>query len=119
MQRILTLAIPATLAVGMSALSAGAAEAGSFGNFFGNFYAPLQSRIEPVQDWRDCHNLTHNHYVPEWGVVAPHHHKGPYCTPIQDENDLPPHRSFRGDQGGNFFFNDRPRRYRYYDDYNG
>jgi hypothetical protein len=47
--------------------------------------------IIPVQEWYgygDCHNRTHNHYVPEWGFAAPHHHVGPYCRPVQDENDM-------------------------------
>ena len=37
--------------------------------------------------YRDCHNRTHNHYVPEWGFSAPHHHRQSDCRPIQDEND--------------------------------
>jgi len=34
-----------------------------------------------------CHNRTHNHYVPEWGVSVPHHHVGRHCRPVRDEND--------------------------------
>jgi hypothetical protein len=96
MQRLLTPLIPAALAVGMSGFSIGTANAGAFGGF----YAAPQPTIERVRHRNDCHNLTHNHYVPEWGLVAPHHHKGPYCTPIQDENDIDePRQYYQGNYG--------------------
>ena len=43
-----------------------------------------------------CHNRTHVHYVPEWGFTTAHHHKGPYCRPVQDENDIPQYHRFDG-----------------------
>jgi hypothetical protein len=41
-----------------------------------------------IQAQYDCHNRTHNHYLPEWGVSVPHHHVGPDCRPVRDENDM-------------------------------
>ena len=56
--------------------------------------SPLNSLIEigaPYYDGyqpADCHNFTHNHYVPEWGIEIPHHHSQFDCRPIRDENDV-------------------------------
>jgi len=113
MRRLLTALVPAALALGMSGLNIDAADAATR-----LFYALPQSSIEIVRNRSDCHNFTHNHYVPEWGLVAPHHHKGPYCTPIQDENDIDTPRDYYRDSyvddgvysrfGGGY---DRHRRY--------
>ena len=61
MQRLLRHVIPPALAVGMSTISIGAADA----VVLGTFYQSAQPAIEIVRDRRDCHNFTHNHYVPE------------------------------------------------------
>lgn len=103
MQRVLTLLIPSALAVGLSALSIGAADAAALGGF----YTPPHPTFERVQYRGDCHNFTHNHYVPEWGVVTPHHHQGPDCIPIQDENDddIPDGYYRDNSYGGGRYFN--------------
>ena len=56
--------------------------------------SPLNSLIEIGARYydgyqpADCHNPTHNHYVPEWGIKIPHHHSQVDCRPIRDENDF-------------------------------
>jgi len=118
MQRLLSQIITLAFAVGMSTMSTGAADAVTLGTI----YQPAQPTIDIVRDRRDCHNFTHNHYVPEWDVVTPHHHKGPYCIPIQDENDddIPEgyDRYNFYDDGRYLNFNDRYRR-RHHDNYYG
>jgi len=94
--RSLILALP----VAMLAATAfgGASSAAPLGPS-GSALTPLPESQTTLVRYNDCHNRTHNHYVPEWGVSVPHHHVGRYCRPVRDENDMGGRYNYYDDRG--------------------